>query len=209
MKKSLGKGFYFITDRALSKQGNVQDVRAALQASVCAVQYREKNSSFSVMLQEALLLRALCTTIPLIVNDSLDLAIEVDADGLHIGQTDIAYFHARKALGKEKIIGVSVCTLREALQAQDRGADYIGVGPIFATSTKPDADPPCGTDLIYQIKKVCTLPLVAIGGIHLENAGEVIAAGADCLCAISATVTKPDVKKEIDKYSKLFKMNNS
>jgi thiamine-phosphate pyrophosphorylase len=205
-KKTIAKGFYFITDSTLSKRGNIQDVKSALKARVSAVQYRNKSHDIERMLQEAKALRALCTTVPFIVNDFLDIALKVHADGLHIGKTDISYLQAREALGPEKIIGLSVHSLEEALYAQSIGADYVGVGPIFSTSTKKDAQTPCGTFLIRQIKSSCTLPLVAIGGIHLENVLEVIAAGADCVCAISATVTRPDVKKEIDKYSKLFKM---
>lgn len=209
LKKTLRKGFYFITDNALSKKGNLEDVKNALKAHVSAVQYRNKNADTARMLKEAKILRALCKDVPFIVNDSLDLAIKVNADGLHIGKTDIAYAQARKALGPEKIIGVSVHTLQEAIEAQAMGADYLGVGPIFLTLTKKDAQEPCGVALIRQIKNSCTIPLVAIGGLCLENAKEVVAAGADCICAISETVTKLDIKKEIDKYSKLFKMGHS
>jgi len=209
MIKILSKGFYFITDSTLSQKGNVKDVKSALQAGVCAVQYRHKGNDLALMFGEAKILRSLCKDVPFIVNDLLDLAIKVNADGLHIGKTDVSYAQARKALGDEKIIGVSVHNLEEASRAQAMGADYLGLGPIFVTSTKKDTEAPCGVDMIRQIKNFCTIPLVAIGGICLENAKEVIVAGADCLCAISGTVTQPDVKKEIDKYNKLFKMGNS
>mgnify|MGYP001160696798 CR=1 FL=1 len=208
MKRIIHKGFYFITDSLLSKKGNIEDIKSALQAHVCAVQYRNKNDDADFVLKEAKVLRVLCHEVPFIVNDFLDVAIAVDADGLHIGESDISYSQARKALGPYKIIGVSVHTLEEAMRAQTMGADYIGLGPIFPTSTKSDAQAPCGTELILKIKQCMKIPLVAIGGISLDNAPEVIVAGADCLCAISGTVTKPDVKKEIDKYCKLFRMNS-
>lgn len=207
-KKNLPRGFYFITDSALSLKGNVEDVRNAVQACVSAVQYRNKKGTLKDMVAEAMVLKALCRGVLFIVNDSLDVAVQTKADGLHIGKSDVAYAQARKILGSKKMIGVSVHNLKEALTAQEMGADYIGLGPIFATSTKEDAQTPCGVDMIYQVKHRCTIPLVVIGGINLDNAKEVVAAGADCLCAISTTVTRPDIKKEIDKYHKLFKMDN-
>jgi len=208
-KKDLPRGFYFITDSALSLKGNIEDVKSAVQARVSAVQYRNKTEASKDMIVEAKLLRALCADVLFIINDSLDVALKSDADGLHIGRFDVTYAQARRELGEQRLIGVSVHNIEEALRAQEMGADYIGLGPIFATSTKKDAETPCGVDMIYQVKRHCFLPLVAIGGINLDNAKEVVAAGADCLCAISATVTQRDVKKEIDKYFKVFKMDNS
>ena len=208
MKKKIARGFYFITDDRLSKNGNMHDVQSALRAHVSAIQYRNKDGRKDLVLKEAKALRSLCTETPFIVNDFLDVAIAVDADGLHIGKTDVCYEKARQALGEEKIIGVSVHTLEEALRAEAIGADYIGLGPIFRTSTKPDAERPCGVDLIRRIKKACSISVVAIGGINLENVQEVISAGADGVCAISATIMQTDVKKEIDKYHKLFKIDN-
>lgn len=205
MTKALFRGFYFITDNALSRQGNVRDVQDALAAGVAAVQYREKAGSFSQMLSEAQRLRALCQDIPFIVNDSLPIAMAVHADGLHVGRTDTSCRQARREWGSQKIIGVSVLTVAEALEAEREGADYIGLGPIFATSTKKDADPPCGIERIKEIKKACALPLVAIGGISLDNAAAVIEAGADGICAISATVGQADVEVQVRKFNKFFK----
>lgn len=206
MKRIILKKYYFITDRDLSQKGNVEDVKNALAAGVCAIQYRNKINDIEVMVEEAKEIKKLCdqTLVPFIINDALDVALVVDADGVHIGQGDVAYSAAREALGSDKIIGVSVSTLEEALLAKEAGANYLGVGPIFETATKLDAGTPCGVHLIHEIKKVCHLPLIAIGGITLENAKSVIEAGADSLCAISAVIGKENVEKEIKKFNALF-----
>jgi thiamine-phosphate pyrophosphorylase len=198
------KGFYFITDNTLTRQGIADDVKNALAAGVAAVQYRNKQESKAVMIEEAKKIRQLCPQTLFIVNDFLDVALASDANGVHIGQSDITYAQARKALGPEKIIGVSVDTVLEAQMAQDMGADYLGVGPIFATSTKKDAASPCGTKVISDIRKKCSLPIVAIGGITLQNALDVVDAGADSLCAISATVGQPDMKSIIQQFNKII-----
>jgi thiamine-phosphate pyrophosphorylase len=198
------KGFYFITDPFLSRNEIVCDVKSALKAGVTVIQYRNKIASSSTMYEEARLLCALCKKALFLVNDRLDIALAVDADGIHIGDKDLPLSVARKLLGKRKIIGVSVRSLKEARAAFKGGADYLGVGPIFRTTTKKDAAAPIGTGLIVAIKKEIPLPVVAIGGITPDNAVEVIQAGADCLCAISSVLTKKDVKKEINKFQELF-----
>lgn len=198
------KGYYFITDSRLSRKGNISDVRCALAAGVKIVQYREKSLDTCLMYLEALKLKRLCKDITFIVNDRLDLALAVGADGLHLGQEDIPYAVARKILGKRKIIGLTVNTLKEAIQAQQLGVDYIAVAPIFATGTKIDAGKAVGTRLLKAIRKKVKVPIVAIGGINLRNAPEVIRCGADALCAISAVVANPNVKKEISKFRRLF-----
>jgi thiamine-phosphate diphosphorylase len=141
------------------------------------------------------------------VNDRVDIALAVGADGVHLGQEDLPIEIARKLLGRKKVIGLTVHSLAEARQALAAGADYLGVGPIFATLTKPDAGPPAGIQLIRQIKRAVKIPLVAIGGINLANAPEVIRAGADGLCAISAVVSGEDVRTEVGKFQRLFRLN--
>ena len=111
---------------------------------------------------------------------------------------------ARKLLGKDKIIGVTVHNKKEAVEAEKKGADYLGVSPVFSTSTKEDAGIPCGIDMIREIKRVCKVPIVAIGGINLENAETVVASGADAVCAISAVVASDNVKGQIEKFRKFF-----
>ncbi|MFH1478292.1 MAG: thiamine phosphate synthase [Candidatus Omnitrophota bacterium] len=199
------KGYYFITDRKLSKNGNESDGKKAIEAGVSIVQYRNKVSSFSDFCQEARLLKKMCDGKALfIVNDRVDAALSIGADGVHIGQDDASYEKARELLGDRKIIGVTVHNIEEAVLYEKKGSDYLGVSPIFSTNTKEDAGKPAGIDLIREVKKASKLPLAAIGGIDLSNAKDVIDAGADAICAISAVVTRDDVRSEIEKFQDLF-----
>ncbi len=198
------RGYYFITDAGLSRAGNLSDVSQALAAGVRVVQYRNKLAPVGSMCQEAQKLKKLCAGARFLVNDRVDVALAVEADGVHLGQDDLPCRQARRLLGPGKIIGVTVHSVAEALAAQEAGADYLGVSPIFATATKNDAGGPGGVALITAIKERVSLPLIAIGGINLANAPGVIRAGADGLCAISAVVTKADVRAEILKFQELF-----
>jgi thiamine-phosphate pyrophosphorylase len=198
------RGYYFITDSSLSRAGNISDVKNAVACGVKIVQYREKNAGTERMYREARKLKSICKGITFLINDRLDLALAVGADGVHLGCQDMPYRIARKLLGKNKIIGLTVHSLREAKKAQRLGADYIGISPIFATKTKRDVGRPAGIRLIKEIRKHVSIPIIAIGGISLSNAKKVIHSGADGLCAISAVVTKPDIKKEIRKFQGLF-----
>jgi thiamine-phosphate pyrophosphorylase len=200
------KGYYFITDAALSAAGTIGDVTCAVRSGVGVVQYRCKEASTRAMYEEALLLKDICSRQALfLVNDRVDIALAVDADGVHIGQDDLPFTVARKLLGSGKIIGLTVHNLAEAREAESLGADYIGVSPIFATTTKSDAGKAAGIELVAAIKKEVSLPIVAIGGITLANAPGVIAAGADSVCAISCVLTAADMAGEIAKFQKLFK----
>jgi thiamine-phosphate pyrophosphorylase len=198
------KGYYFITDAVLSRRGNMSDVQSALAAGVKIVQYRAKAVETRQMLAEAGELKKLCRGALFLVNDRVDVALAVGADGVHLGQGDLPYKSARRLLGSGKIIGISVSNLEEAQAAASQGADYLGVSPIFFTSTKADAGPPTGLTLLKEIRNEVSLPVAAIGGITLTNAPEVIAAGADMICAISEVVSRPDVRGEIARFQKLF-----
>lgn len=200
------KGYYFITDSKLSRAGNERDVLSAVSCGVQAVQYRNKSSETRQMYEEAVRLREICRDSGSIflINDRVDIALASEADGVHLGQSDMPCLAARKLLGPEKIIGVTVHNLAEALQAESIGADYLGVSPIFQTATKPDAGKPAGIKLIEEIRAQVKLPLIAIGGINHSNAGEVVRAGADGLCAISCVVAKESVRDEILKLQDIF-----
>jgi len=200
------KGYYFITDAGLSLAGNLHDVACAERCGGIAVQYRNKGTDTRAMVEEALLLRKICLKSLFIVNDRLDVALAVNADGVHIGQDDMPYEKARRILGPRKIIGVTARSVEEAMEAQRLGADYVGVSPIFSTRTKLDAGEPAGLQLIRDVKARVSIPIVAIGGITLENAPEVIRAGADSVCAISAVVTREDVDAAINQFQKLFQL---
>lgn len=199
------KGYYFITDSGLSRAGNISDVRQAEACGVEVVQYRNKNGETREMYEEALRLREICREAIFLINDRIDIALAVDADGVHLGQSDMPYAVARKMLGPGKIIGITVHNLAEALEAQELGADYLGVSPIYHTQTKSDAGKPAGITLIEEIRARVKIPLIAIGGINLANAPEVVKAGADGLCAISAVVAKENSGVEIKKFQELFR----
>jgi thiamine-phosphate pyrophosphorylase len=179
-------GFYFITDSRLSRRGIRHDVKAVLAAGISIIQYREKEKGDYQMLRQARQLRRLCRRAIFLINDRVDICLASGADGVHLGQEDFPCALARRILGKKKIIGVSVHNLRQARQAEKDGADYLGVGPIFATATKKDAGRPVGTGLIRRVKNHVRLPVFAIGGIKLHNLSRVLAAGADGACAVSA-----------------------
>ncbi len=200
------KGYYFITDCKLSWAGNESDVLSAVSCGVKVVQYRNKNAETLQMYQEAVRLGEICRSSGSIflINDRIDIALAAEADGVHLGQSDMPCPAARKLLGREKIIGVTVHNLAEALEAESVGADYLGVSPIFQTATKPDAGKPAGIRLIEEIRKEVDIPLIAIGGINHDNAREVVRAGADGLCAISCVVARENVSEEIAKFQALF-----
>lgn len=187
----LRPGFYFITDSTLTVNGIVSDVRLALAAGVSVVQYREKTAAPEVCRQEALELLKICRAagVPLLVNDMVELAAEIGADGAHVGQSDMEMAQARRVLGPNATIGVSVATVEEARAAEAAGADYLAVSPVFATATKLDAGSGVGIEGIKKIRAVTTLPLAAIGGIGPANVAEVRRAGADLICAISASLS--------------------
>lgn len=195
------RGFYFITDRYLSREGIIKDTRKAIKSGVCAVQYRDKGMPTCKMLAEALKLKGICRKIPLIINDRVDIALAVKADGVHLGQDDMPVAIARRLLGKKKIIGLTVHSLAQAEEGVKSGADYLGVSPVFFTDTKVTPIRPVGLRLISLIRKrFKDIPIVAIGGIKFEYAHDVICAGADALCAISAILKKEDSVGEIKKF---------
>jgi thiamine-phosphate pyrophosphorylase len=189
--------FYLVTDSRLSKKGTLSDVREAVESGCRIVQYREKDKSTKEMIEEASKIKTICSDRAIfLVNDRIDIALAVDADGVHIGQDDMPIEIARKLLGKNKIIGLSVHDREEAIQAEKAGADYVGLGSIFDTATKKDAGEGIGPLKIREVKDAIRIPLVAIGGISKENCESVINNGADSLVAISAVVCSDDVKRE-------------
>jgi thiamine-phosphate pyrophosphorylase len=198
---NIGKeiGYYFITDERLSLKGNESDVRNACEAGVKVIQYRNKEGSGKEFYEEAHKLRQICKIydVKFIINDRIDVALAVDADGVHLGQNDIPYPVARKLLGKKKIIGVSTHDINEALIAQFSNVDYIGVGAIYNTETKKNVTAPKGPEFIKSLKKKINIPIVAIGGINLSNFKEVVEAGSDGFCAISDIVKYENMKERI------------
>jgi len=160
------------------------------------VQYREKEALTRRMVEEAAELRALCKAakVSFIVNDRVDVALAVDADGVHVGQEDMPASVARRLIGPGKILGVSVGSVEEALRAAADGADYLGASPIFATPTKPDAPEPIGIDGLRALAASVAVPVVAIGGINAANAADMLRAGARGIAVVSAIVAADDVE---------------
>ena len=180
---------HLVTDRSLSRgRPLVEVVAEAVAGGVTCVQLREKDCSTREFLQEALALKELLQLlkVPLIINDRVDIALAVGADGVHLGQSDMPISHARRLLGPNCLIGISAESLEDAIEAEQQGADYIGISPVFSTPTKTDTAPALGLDGIRQIRQQLRIPLVGIGGINQANARQVIAAGADGVAVVSA-----------------------
>ena len=191
---------YALTDSRLSLGRSVEEVVSALLgAGVRIVQYREKKRKGGEMLEECRLLRRLTREAGacFIVNDHIDIAMLVDADGVHVGQEDMPVAEARRLLGTEKIIGLSTHSPEQAVAAQACGADYIGVGPLFATQTKEDVCAPVGLAYLDWVAAHLDLPFVAIGGGKEHNIGEVVAHGARCCALVSELVGAPDIAAKV------------
>jgi thiamine-phosphate pyrophosphorylase len=188
---------YLVTDSSLARgRSHREIVAAAIRGGVTMVQYREKNGTTREMVTEALDLRNLChgQGIPFIVNDRLDVALAVDADGVHVGQDDLPATLARKLIGRGKILGVSAGNVEQALAAVADGADYVGASPVFATPTKPDAPAAMGLQGLEAMARAIAVPLVAIGGVNASNAASMIRAGARGVAVVSAIVNADDVE---------------
>lgn len=206
MKRGLGSGLYFITDRRLSRKGVIEDVKAAIRGGARLVQYREKESGTKRMIEEAREIAAICkkAKATFIVNDRVDVALASGADGVHIGPEDMSPEDARRMLGRGKIIGASAGSASDAKRLWREGADYIGLGPVFATGTKKDAGRPIGLGAVKKAKKALRVPLVAIGGINRENLPLVLDAGAESVCMISAILEADDVEKAVREVGEII-----
>ena len=188
---------YLVTDRGLSMGRSLFEIcQAAIRGGVSVVQLREKNLDSRAFFKEGLALKDLLASnrIPFIINDRIDIALALDADGVHLGQSDIPLQIARKILGPEKIIGWSIDSPDQILSDEATVADYLAIGPIFNTATKTDAAQPWGIDGMRKARSMTDKPLVAIGGIKESNLAEVIAAGADSVAVVSAIVGAEDVE---------------
>lgn len=201
-------GICFITARKESCLTLKETVTLVLSAGVKCIQYREKDKSRRDIYREALMLRELTDKFgaSFIVNDYTDIALAVNADGVHLGQEDLPLKEARKILGKGKIIGVSTHNIDEAIAAEAGGADYIGFGPIFHTATK-DAGKPKGIAALRKIKELIKIPIVAIGGINTKNLESVIDSGADAV-AVASAILKGNISENITRFLKVLYREN-
>jgi thiamine-phosphate pyrophosphorylase len=189
------KGIYLVTDESSCLHHNLETVVSdTARAGVCLVQLREKTIDTRSFLDRALAMKAILAPfrVPLIINDRVDIALASGANGVHIGQSDMPYKTARKLMGPDSIIGLSVETWEDVISAQDLSVDYIGVSPIFSTPTKTDTKEPWGIAGLEKIKAYSRHPLVAIGGINLSNTARVIRAGADSIAVVSAICSAED-----------------
>lgn len=193
--QNIDYSLYLVTDRGLARGRPIQDiVKAAVLGGVTCVQLREKDCSTMEFIEQALSIKDYLSArgIPLIINDRLDVAQAVKADGIHLGQTDMPLDMARAMVGDSMIIGISAESLEDAVEAEKGGADYLGVSPIYATPTKTDTAPPLGLEGLRQIRTAVKIPLVGIGGLNHENAADVIRNGADGVAVVSAIVAAED-----------------
>lgn len=198
---------YAVTDSSwLNGRSLAQDVEDVLKAGATFIQLREKNADYDQMLKLAKEIKALTDKyhVPFVIDDNIDVAVAVDADGVHVGQSDTEAKKAREILGENKIVGVSAGNLKEALEAEKNGADYIGIGAMFPTDTKKDH-----TDITFEEAKKITesvnIPVVAIGGINKNNILQLKGTGVDGVAVISAIFAQDDRYKAAKELLELSK----
>ena len=198
---------YAVTDRTwLNGNTLEQQVEQAIKGGATLIQLREKELSYTAFLEQAIQLKKVTDKyhIPLIINDNVDVAKAVNAEGVHVGQKDMEAGAVRQKLGENKIIGVSVQTVEQALLAQKQGADYLGVGAVFSTSTKLDA-----SEVSFEtLQKICdavSIPVVAIGGINAQNIMQLKNSGIDGVAVVSAIFAQKDILQATKELTNLAK----
>lgn len=187
---------YLCTDRILALGRPIEEaVQQAIAGGTTMIQLREKEAATREFYDIALRIRQITTAahVPLVINDRLDIALAVGADGLHIGQSDMPLAVARRLVGASMFIGVSASTVEQALAAEQQGADYLGVGAVFPTGSKADAGDAIGLAGLGEIASAVRIPLVAIGGVNAANAAEVMRQGVAGISVISAILSQPDI----------------
>lgn len=197
---------YLVTDRVLmSTQTLAEAVEQAIFGGCTMVQLREKESSSLEFYEQALEVKQVTDRyeVPLIINDRVDIALAVQAAGVHIGQSDLPVPDVRRLIGMEMLLGVSVSSSEEAGQAMEDGADYLGVGAMFPTGTKTDANV-VSMEELQRICRITNLPIVVIGGINLDNAGLFRPMGIDGLAVVSAIIGQPDIRKAAAQMKEAF-----
>lgn len=186
---------YAVTDRAWTgKQTLVEQVEEALKGGVTFVQLREKSLDFNIFLQEAKQIKELTDSykVPFVINDNVEIALACEADGVHVGQEDLPVEKVRDMIGPGKILGVSAQNVEQAIAAEKAGADYLGIGSVFPTSTKQDAKP-MTFETVQEICRSVSIPIVAIGGINESNILELMGSGVDGVAVVSAIFAKTNI----------------
>lgn len=203
LDKNINYGLYLVSDRdILNGRDVIKSLEEAILGGVTIVQLREKSANSSEFYSLAVKVKELTSkySIPLIINDRLDIALAIDAEGVHVGQDDLPASIVRSILGKDKIIGVSTATLEEAKKAIVDGADYIGVGALFPTDTKTNARS-VTLDMLKNIKENINIPVVGIGGINENNIEAVMDTGIDGVAIVSAILSKDNIKESAQKLA--------
>lgn len=191
---------YAVTDRKwTTKYTLAEQVEQALKGGATLIQLREKNLSFHEFLEEARIIKEICNRykVPLIINDNVDIAAAVEADGVHVGQADCSIKEARAYLGETKIIGATAKTKEQAVKAEMEGADYLGSGAVFGSATKKDATP-MSMEVLKEICSSVSIPVVAIGGIDHSNIQELSGSGIAGVAIVSGIFSKKDIRKEVN-----------
>lgn len=196
---------YLVTDNSDDVEKFLNTIEEAIKGGTTVVQIREKTADTLDFYNLALKVKEITKkyNVPLIINDRVDVALAIDADGVHVGQSDMPCDVTRKLIGEDKILGVSAATIDEAKKAQKDGADYIGTGAVFPTQTKDDA-PSVTKQELKEIVDSIDIPVVAIGGINLENAHELIDTGISGLSVVSAIMSSDNPKKSSEELLKIF-----
>ena len=206
MNTKIDYSIYLVTDRDLMSTETLEEaVEQAIIGGCTLVQLREKDCSSLDFYNTAVKVKEITDkyNVPLLINDRLDIALAVDAAGVHVGQSDLPATVVRKIIGEDKIIGVSTGTLEQALKAQQDGADYIGVGAMYATGTKKDANPTSMEEL-KKIRESVSLPIVVIGGISKERIKDFDGMGIDGLAIVSAIIAQKDIVKATRELKNMF-----
>ena len=203
--KNIDLSLYLVTDNSNDVEKFLNTIEEAIKGGTTVVQIREKTADTLDFYNLALKVKEITTKydVPLIINDRVDIALAIDADGVHVGQSDMPCDVTRRLIGEDKILGVSAATVDEAKKAQKDGADYIGTGAVFPTQTKDDADS-VTKDELKEIVEAIDIPVVAIGGINLDNASELKGTGIKGLSVVSAIMSSDDPKKSSQELLNIF-----
>ena len=203
--KNIDLSLYLVTDNSDDVEKFLNTIEEAIKGGVSVVQIREKTADTLEFYNLALQVKEITTkyNVPLIINDRVDVALAIDADGVHVGQSDMPCDITRKLIGEDKILGVSAATIEEAKKAERDGADYIGTGAVFPTKTKDDA-PSITKEDLKEITESINIPTVAIGGITLENASQLKDTGIAGLSVVSAIMSSDNPKKSSEELLNIF-----
>lgn len=207
MKKADYSLMYVTDERITDDKLFFSIIASSLKGGTTIIQLREKHLDTKAFYNRAIQAKTLCQAynIPLIINDRIDIALAVDADGVHLGQKDMPVSVARKLLGKDKIIGLSVSSVEQALDANHQEVDYIGLSPIFGTTTKTEGlEQPLGIEGLLKIKRISSKPIVCIGGINSKNTANIIRNGADGIAVVSAISQTENPENETQTLKKLI-----